>query len=85
MSYWGPRSHTISCSDCNFVVHCFLFSKVTLSYTEDIRIPEQRPDDIDMQILRNVKRTASRSNHLLDELKTLKSKVYGLENDLRHL
>ncbi|KAK2149080.1 hypothetical protein NP493_3074g00001 [Ridgeia piscesae] len=46
---------------------------------------EERPDDIDMQVLHNVRRTAGRSQQLMGELKTLKSKVYGLENDLRHL
>ena len=46
---------------------------------------EKRPDDIDMQILRNVRKTAGRSKELVDELKTLKAKVYGMENDLRHL
>ncbi len=42
-------------------------------------------DDIDMQILRNVRRTAGRSQKLMGELKSLKAKVYGIENDLRHL
>jgi len=41
--------------------------------------------DVDMQILRNVRRTSSHSCALMDQLKTLKIKVYGLENDLRHL
>lgn len=45
----------------------------------------QRPDDIDMQILRNIKRTAGRSKDMVGELKNLKAKVYGLENDLKHL
>jgi coiled-coil domain-containing protein 77 len=58
---------------------------MTVDFTDELCIPEQRPDDIDMQILRNVRRTAARSNTLMNELKTLKSKVYGLENDLRHL
>ena len=46
---------------------------------------ELRPDDLDMQILRNVRRTAGRSKEIFDELKTLKSKVYGMESELRHL
>ena len=46
---------------------------------------EKRPDDLDMQILRNVRRTAGRSKKLMGDLKNIKSKVYGLENDLRHL
>ena len=45
----------------------------------------EHPDDLDMQILRNVRRTAGRSKHMMGELKNLKAKVYGLENDLRHL
>lgn len=61
---------------------CFCW-QVTIGLTCDRE--EERPDDIDMQVLRNVRRTAGRSQHLMGELKTLKSKVYGLENDLRHL
>lgn len=64
---------------------CACIYQMTVNMTEEICMPTQRPDDIDMQVLRNVKRTASRSNKLMSELKTLKSKVYGLENDLRHL
>ena len=45
----------------------------------------KRPDDIDMQILRNIRRTAGRSKEMVGELKNLKAKVYGIENDLRHL
>jgi len=57
---------------------------VTIGFSEELNL-EQRPDDIDMQILRNVRRTASQSNVLMDNLKSIKAKVYGLENDLRHL
>lgn len=57
--------------------------KVTVGLTEDLEA--QRPDDIDMLILRNVRRTAGRSKDLMDNLKTLKAKVYGMENELRHL
>ncbi|XP_059161449.1 coiled-coil domain-containing protein 77-like isoform X2 [Physella acuta] len=57
--------------------------KVTLGYTEDMNL--KRPDDIDMQVLTNVRRTAGRSKQLVGELKHLKAKIYGLENDLRHL
>ena len=57
--------------------------KVTIGLSDEVDM--KRPDDIDMRILRNVRRTAGRSKHLVDELKTLKSKVYGLENDLKHL
>ena len=45
----------------------------------------KRPDDIEMQILQNVRRTAGRSKDLVDELKHLKAKIYGIENDLKHL
>lgn len=57
---------------------------MTIGFSEELNL-EQRPDDIDMQILRNVRRTASQSNALMDNLKSIKAKVYGLENDLRHL
>ncbi|KAK7101927.1 coiled-coil domain-containing protein 77-like [Littorina saxatilis] len=57
--------------------------KVTLGFTEDMDV--KRPDDLDMQILRNVRSTAGRSKKIMGELKNLKSKVYGLENDLKHL
>ena len=43
------------------------------------------PDDLDLQILKNVKATAGRSKKLMGELKSLKSKMYGIENDLKHL
>jgi len=57
--------------------------KVTLGFTDDMDF--KRPDDIDMQVLKNVRRTAGRSKKLVGELKNLKSKIYGLESDLRHL
>lgn len=57
--------------------------KVTLGFAEDMDI--KRPDDLDMQILRNVRQTAGRSKKLMGDLKNLKAKVYGLENDLKHL
>ncbi|CAH1784825.1 unnamed protein product [Owenia fusiformis] len=60
--------------------------KVTVGYGDQEELLDmKRPGDIDMQILRNVRRTAGRSKHLMGELKHLKSKVYGVENDLRHL
>ncbi|XP_064632480.1 coiled-coil domain-containing protein 77-like [Lineus longissimus] len=55
--------------------------RVTVGFGDE----EQRPDDIDMKILRNVKRTAGRSKQIHGDLKSLKSKIYSLENDLRHL
>ena len=63
---------------------CFCV-KITIGFSEELCLPEQRPEDVDVQILRNVRRTSARSTALMNELKTLKSKVYGLENDLRHL
>ncbi|CAL1542850.1 unnamed protein product [Lymnaea stagnalis] len=57
--------------------------KVTLGFTDDMDF--KRPDDLDMQVLANVRRTAGRSKKLVGELKNLKSKLYGIENDLRHL
>ncbi|GFN77385.1 coiled-coil domain-containing protein 77 [Plakobranchus ocellatus] len=57
--------------------------KVTLGFTDDMDF--KRPDDLDMQVLANVRRTAGRSKKLVGELKNLKSKIYGLENDLKHL
>nr|KAG5711308.1 hypothetical protein BaRGS_006005 [Batillaria attramentaria] len=57
--------------------------KVTLGFAEDMDM--KRPDDLDMQILRNVRQTAGRSKKIMGELKNLKTKVYGLENDLKHL
>ena len=56
---------------------------MTLGFTDDMDF--KRPDDIDMQVLKNVRRTAGRSKKLVGELKNLKSKIYGLESDLRHL
>lgn len=66
--------------------YSFLFCiiiQVTIGFTEELN--EKRPDDVDMQILRNVRRTAGHSRELMGELKSLKTKVYGLENELRHL
>jgi coiled-coil domain-containing protein 77 len=60
-----------------------LYVQVTLGFAEDMEM--KRPDDLDMQILRNVRSTAGRSKKIMGELKNLKTKVYGLENDLRHL
>ena len=64
-------------------IYVILLFQVTIGFGDDLN--EVRPEDLDMQILRNVRRTAGRSHHLMGELKTLKAKVYGLENDLRHL
>ncbi|KAL5013990.1 hypothetical protein ScPMuIL_008260 [Solemya velum] len=57
--------------------------KVTLGFSTDMDV--KRPEDLDMQILRNVRATAGRSKKVVEELKNLKSKIYGIENDLKHL
>jgi coiled-coil domain-containing protein 77 len=54
-----------------------------MGFADDMDL--KKPDDIDMQILRNVHATAGRSKKLVGELKNLKSKMYGLEKDLKHL
>ena len=41
--------------------------------------------DHDMQILNEVKKTASRSKKLIGQVQNIKSKVYSLENDIRHV
>ena len=41
--------------------------------------------DQDLQILSQVKKTASNSKKLVGELQTLKAKLYSLENDARHV
>lgn len=57
--------------------------KVTIGFSEDMDI--KRPDDLDMQILRNIRATSGRSKKMVGELKNLKAKMYGIENDLKHL
>ncbi|XP_077979112.1 coiled-coil domain-containing protein 77-like [Glandiceps talaboti] len=39
----------------------------------------------DIAMLQDIKRTARRSKKMQGELQNLKSKIYGIENDLRHL
>ena len=39
----------------------------------------------DMDVLEAVRRTAGNTKHMVGELHHLKTKVYGLENELRHL
>ncbi|XP_070558268.1 coiled-coil domain-containing protein 77-like [Ptychodera flava] len=39
----------------------------------------------DIAILQDIKRTARRSKKMQGELQNLKAKIYGIENDLRHL
>jgi len=41
--------------------------------------------DQDLQILTQVKKTASRSKKLMGDLQHLKGKIYSLENDVRHV
>jgi len=57
--------------------------KVTIGFSEDM--DAKRPEDIDMQILRNIRATSGRSKKMVGELKNLKSKIYCIENDLKHL
>lgn len=57
--------------------------KVTMGFAEDMDM--KRPEDLDLQILKNVRATAGRSKKMMGELKNLKSKMYGIENDLKHL
>lgn len=71
---------------------CFLTrhddTQVTLTMTDDqaqIDMARTRPEDIDLRVLGTVHRTAGRSRRMMDELKQLKSKVYSLESDVRHL
>lgn len=61
----------------------FLFLQVTMGFAEDMDM--KRPEDLDLQILKNVRATAGRSKKMMGELKNLKSKMYGIENDLKHL
>lgn len=42
-------------------------------------------DDVDRQILKSVRGTASRSKKLVGDLHSLKAKIYAMENDIRHL
>lgn len=61
----------------------FFFLQVTMGFAEDMDM--KRPEDLDLQILKNVRATAGRSKRMMGELKNLKSKMYGIENDLKHL
>lgn len=54
-----------------------------MGFAEDMDM--KRPKDLDLQILKNVRATAGRSKKMMGELKNLKSKMYGIENDLKHL
>lgn len=63
--------------------HPILFLQVTMGFAEDMDM--KRPEDLDLQILKNVRATAGRSKKMMGELKNLKSKMYGIENDLKHL
>ncbi|XP_052779292.1 coiled-coil domain-containing protein 77-like [Mya arenaria] len=57
--------------------------KVTIGFSEDM--DAKRPDDLDMQILRNIRATSGRSKKMVGELKNLKAKMYSIENDMKHL
>jgi coiled-coil domain-containing protein 77 len=39
----------------------------------------------DMEILKDVRKTAGQSKKVMGELQHLKASIYSLENDLRHL
>lgn len=43
------------------------------------------PDDVDLAVLHEVKKTAAKSLKLNSKLKGVKKKVYQLETDMRHL
>ncbi|CAD5116961.1 DgyrCDS5800 [Dimorphilus gyrociliatus] len=45
----------------------------------------KKPDEIDMAMLRRIHSSAQRSKYMVGELKNLKSKVYGMEADLRRM
>ena len=61
----------------------FVQLQVTIGFSEDMDV--KRPADLDMQILRNIHATSGRSKKMVGELKNLKSKIYSIENDLKHL
>ena len=54
---------------------CLLFVQLTLTLG----------DHQDTQILAQVKQTAVRSKRLVEDLQHLKSKVYSIEKDFRHM
>lgn len=44
-----------------------------------------KPEDVELAVLHDVRKTASRSAKLNERLKTVKGDVYQLEDDMRHL
>lgn len=46
---------------------------------------EHRPTDLDLAVLHRVKKTSSRSLKLNHQLKGVKTQVYELEEDMKHL
>ncbi|CAH8497574.1 unnamed protein product [Heterobilharzia americana] len=62
--------------------------KLTLGLTDGINLPEPintNNKDIDLTLLKQVKASTTRSNQILNELKTLKLKMYSLEDELRKI
>ena len=52
--------------------------KVTLSFAEPLI-----REDKDLELLSDVKKTGKRTKHIMEDLHDLKTKIYGLEDDLR--
>ena len=77
--------HNSFCGICEHLESSilYLYLQVTIGMSDEFE--GKSPEDIDLMILRNVRRTAGRSKEMVGELKNLKAKVYGLENDLKHL
>ncbi|CAH8503311.1 unnamed protein product [Schistosoma intercalatum] len=63
--------------------------KLTLGLTDGINLPESLNindhKDIDLALLKQVKASTTRSNQILNELKSLKLKMYSLEDELRKI
>lgn len=62
----------------------YIITQVALCEAMD-NMGQTSRENIDMQILSQVRRTAGRSVGIKDDLNQLKAKVYGLESDLKHL
>lgn len=60
---------------CTLIPFLYVYPQLTLSLS----------GDQDIQILSQVKKTATRSKRLLGDLQNLKAKMYSLENDVRHV
>lgn len=80
---WTLKQVSSTCLLYFFYKTFLILLQVTIGFSEDMDV--KRPDDLDMQILRNIRATSGRSKKMVGELKNLKSKIYGIENDLKHL